>query len=107
MGLDSRAVEDATRGRAAAVRFLVRGVSMKKTAQELARAIDASVEGDGTVEITGVAAPERASSSELIFVEAAKHAERAASSSAHCVVAPEGISIAGKTVLRTKEAKVA
>ena len=80
---------------------------MKKTAQELARAIGASLEGDGTIEIAGVASPERASSSELIFVDAAKHAERAASSSAHCVVAPEGISIAGKTVLRAKEAKVA
>src|SRR4030095_9849606 len=62
MGLDSRAVEDATRGRTPAVRFLVRGDSMKKTVQELSREVGASFEGDGSIEITGIAAPERASS---------------------------------------------
>jgi len=57
--------------------------------------------------LTGVAAPERASSSELIFVDAAKHVERAAASAAHCVIVPETISMPGKTLLRAKEAKVA
>jgi len=80
---------------------------MKKTAAELARAIGAALEGDGSTELTGVAAPERASSGELIFVDAAKHLERAAASAAHCVVVPETISIPGKTLLRAKEAKVA
>jgi UDP-3-O-[3-hydroxymyristoyl] glucosamine N-acyltransferase len=80
---------------------------MKKTAQELARAIGASLEGNGSVEITGVAAPERASSGDLIFVDAAKYAERAAASAAHCVVVPEGVSAPGKTVLRVTNAKVA
>jgi UDP-3-O-[3-hydroxymyristoyl] glucosamine N-acyltransferase len=80
---------------------------MKKTAAELARAIGAALEGDGSTEMTGVAAPERASSSELIFVDAAKHVERAAASAAHCVIVPETISIPGKTLLRAKEAKVA
>jgi len=80
---------------------------MKKTAAELARAIGAALEGDGSTELTGVAAPERASSSELIFVDAAKHVERAAASAAHCVIVPETISIPGKTLLRAKEAKVA
>jgi UDP-3-O-[3-hydroxymyristoyl] glucosamine N-acyltransferase len=80
---------------------------MKKTAAELARAIGAALEGDGSTELTGVAAPERASSSELIFVDAAKHVERAAASAAHCVIVPETISMPGKTLLRAKEAKVA
>jgi UDP-3-O-[3-hydroxymyristoyl] glucosamine N-acyltransferase len=80
---------------------------MTKTAHELARALGASLEGDGSIEISGVAAPERASSGDLIFVDAAKHAERAAASAAQCVVVPEGISIADKTLLRAKEAKVA
>jgi len=79
---------------------------MKKTARELARAIGASLEGDGSVEITGVAAPERASSSDLIFVDATKHGERAEASAACCVVVPEGVAILGKTLLRAKEAKV-
>jgi UDP-3-O-[3-hydroxymyristoyl] glucosamine N-acyltransferase len=80
---------------------------MKRTAQELAQAVGATLEGDGSVELTGVAAPERASSNDLIFVERTKHAERAAVSAARCVVVPEEISVPGKTLLRAKEPKVA
>jgi len=80
---------------------------MKKTVAELAQALGASFEGDGSIELAGVAAPERASSTDLIFVDAAKHVARAAASGARCMVAPEGISLAGKTVLRAKDAKVA
>jgi UDP-3-O-[3-hydroxymyristoyl] glucosamine N-acyltransferase len=80
---------------------------MKTTAADLARKIGAAVEGDGSIELNGVASPERASSGDLIFVDTAKHTERAAASAAQCVVVPEGISVAGKTLLRAKEAKVA
>jgi len=80
---------------------------MKWTAGELAEAIGAHVEGDPAQEITGVAAPERAGAKELIYVEGAKHAERAASSASLCVVAPDGIALPGKTVLRSAKAKVA
>ena len=80
---------------------------MKTTAADLARKIGAAVEGDGSIELSGVASPERASSGDLIFVDTAKHTERAAASAAQCVVAPEGISVPGKTLLRIREAKVA
>ena len=80
---------------------------MKKTAQELALAVGAQLEGDDAFELMGVAAPERASSSDLIFVDAAKHVDRAAASAARCVVVPENISVPGKTLLRAKNAKVA
>src|SRR5258707_8086969 len=80
---------------------------MKWTAGELAKAIGAHLEGDGALEITGVAAPERAGARELIYVEAAKHAERAAGSAATCAVAPDGISLPGKTILRSAKSKVA
>jgi UDP-3-O-[3-hydroxymyristoyl] glucosamine N-acyltransferase len=80
---------------------------MTKTAGELAAAIGARVEGDSAVEISGVAAPERAGAHDLIYVEVAKHAERAAASAAQCVVAPEGLAFAGKTVLRSVAPKVA
>src|SRR5215467_13560026 len=103
MGMGPCAVEDAARGRTAAVRFLVRGVSMKRTAHELASAVGASLEGDGSIEINGVAAPERASSGDLIFVDSTKHAERAGTSAALCVVVTEGISIYFKTFGRHKE----
>ena len=80
---------------------------MKVTAKELAEKIGAQLEGDGALELTGVAAPERAGSKDLIYVEAAKHAERAVASAATCVVAAPGIELPGKTVLRNKQPKVA
>jgi UDP-3-O-[3-hydroxymyristoyl] glucosamine N-acyltransferase len=74
---------------------------MKRTAKELAEALGLKLEGDGAAEIAGIAAPERAGTRDLIYVEAAKHTPRAASSSAICVIAPEGITLPGKTVLRS------
>jgi UDP-3-O-[3-hydroxymyristoyl] glucosamine N-acyltransferase len=80
---------------------------MKRTAKELAEAIGARLEGDGAFEIAGVAAPERAGTRDLIYVEAAKHAQRAAASSAACVIAAEGLPLPGKTILRSTQPKVA
>jgi UDP-3-O-[3-hydroxymyristoyl] glucosamine N-acyltransferase len=80
---------------------------MKQTAKELAEAIGAIVEGDGSAEITGVGAPERAGTRDLIYVESAKHAPRAAASAATCAIADEGITLAGKTILRSNQPKVA
>src|SRR6202790_1291212 len=79
---------------------------MRWTAGELAKAIEARLEGDGALEITGVAAPERAGAKQLIYVESAKYAERAAGSAASCVVAAEGIALPEKTVLRIAKPKV-
>jgi len=78
---------------------------MKRIAKELAETLGAKLEGDGAVEITGVAAPERAGTRDLIYVEAAKHAARAVSSAALCVIAPEGIALPGKTILRSAHPK--
>lgn len=80
---------------------------MKLTAKELAEKIGAKVEGDGTLELTAVAAPERAGAKHLIYVEAAKHVDRAVASAAACVVANEGIALPGKTILRSVQPKVA
>jgi UDP-3-O-[3-hydroxymyristoyl] glucosamine N-acyltransferase len=80
---------------------------MRRTARDLAEAVGARLEGDGAVELAGVAAPERAGARDLIYVESAKHAERAATSDALCVIAAEGIALPGKTVLRSAQPKVA
>ena len=80
---------------------------MTKTAGELAAAIGAEVEGDRDFEVRGVAAPERAGVHDLIYVEAAKHAGRAGASAAACLIASEGITISGKTILRHAQPKVA
>ena len=77
------------------------------TAKSVAEAVGATLEGDGGIELRGVAAPERAGPHDLIYVEKAKHAERAAASAALCVVAAENISLPGKTLLRNKQPKVA
>src|SRR3981189_1493235 len=83
------------------------GSTMTKTAGELAAAIGAELNGDEKFELSGVAAPERAGAHDLIYVEAAKHAERAASSAAGCVIAADGITIRGKNVLRHARPKAA
>jgi UDP-3-O-[3-hydroxymyristoyl] glucosamine N-acyltransferase len=80
---------------------------MNYTAKQVADAVGAKLEGGAALELVGVAAPERAGAKHLIYVEAAKHAERALASDALCVVAPEGIALPGKTVLRSGKPKVA
>src|SRR5258707_8285031 len=93
-------------GRAIAIRFPVR-LKMRRTAKELAEAIGARLEGDGAIELAGIAAPERAGARDLIYVDAAKHAQRAAASAAACVIAAEGVEFSGKTVLRSAQPQVA
>jgi UDP-3-O-[3-hydroxymyristoyl] glucosamine N-acyltransferase len=61
-----------------------------RTAKEIAGMVGARVEGDGAVELISVAAP-----------------ERAAASAALCVIACEDVALAGKTVLRSAQPKVA
>jgi UDP-3-O-[3-hydroxymyristoyl] glucosamine N-acyltransferase len=80
---------------------------MTRTASELAQEIGAKIEGYSAVELRGVAAPERAGPHDLIYVETPKHVERAGASAALCVVAPDGVAIDSKTVLRHKHPKVA
>jgi UDP-3-O-[3-hydroxymyristoyl] glucosamine N-acyltransferase len=80
---------------------------MKYTAKDLAEASGAVLEGDGSLELAGVAAPERASSGDLIFVDSAKHTARVEASASKCVILPSGLTVAGKTALRAKDAKLA
>jgi UDP-3-O-[3-hydroxymyristoyl] glucosamine N-acyltransferase len=79
---------------------------MKYTVAELGKAIGARVEGGGALEVLGVAAPERAGSKDLIYVESFKNIARAVASSAICVVAADGVSLPGKTILRSPQPKV-
>ena len=80
---------------------------MNKSAKELAEAIGARLDGDGAMVLHGVAAPERASVADLIYVDSPKHAERAAASAAICVIAGEDARINGKTLLRHAQPKLA
>src|SRR5215813_5332875 len=80
---------------------------MNWTAEELGTAIEARVEGQAASEVGGVAAPEHAGAKDLIYVEAARHAQRAAASAANGVIAADGIALPGKTVWRSAKPKVA
>src|SRR5215472_8432222 len=80
---------------------------MRRTARELADALGTTLEGDGALEVAGVAAPERAATRDLIYVDSAKHAERAAASAALSVIAAEGLPLPGKSVLRSAHPKLA
>jgi UDP-3-O-[3-hydroxymyristoyl] glucosamine N-acyltransferase len=80
---------------------------MTRTARELGEAIGAKIEGDGAVELRAVAAPERAGPHDLIYLDAAKHVERASSSAAPCVIAGDGVNVSGKTVLRHRQPRLA
>jgi len=78
-----------------------------QTAKSLGEAVGARLEGDGAVELRGVAAPERAGPHDLIYVEKVKHSDRAVASAALCVIAADDVALPGKTVLRSALPKVA
>ena len=80
---------------------------MTKTAAQLAAELGAQIVGDGKVELRGIAAPERAGPYDLIYIDAAKHSDRAAASAALCVIADPQLTIKGKTVLRHSQPKLA
>ncbi len=80
---------------------------MKKTANELAAAIGATVDGDGSIALRDVAAPARAGAHDLIYVESPKYAARAAASAAVCAIAPLDVKLPGKTILRSSTPKLA
>src|SRR5215472_2273507 len=80
---------------------------MKITAKELARLLNARLEGDGGAMISGIGSPEDAGAEDLIYVEAEKHAARAQASAARCVVAAEGAPLKNKTVLIAAQPKLA
>lgn len=80
---------------------------MNRTAGELAEYLNARLEGDAQTLISGVASPERARASDLIYLDSARHVERAAASSSRCVIAPPGTRLSRKTVLESSNPKLA
>jgi UDP-3-O-[3-hydroxymyristoyl] glucosamine N-acyltransferase len=63
--------------------------AMKRSLREIAEAVDARLQGDGSVEVGGVASIESASRHDLVFVEEEKHLSRALQSGAGAVIAGE------------------
>jgi UDP-3-O-[3-hydroxymyristoyl] glucosamine N-acyltransferase len=80
---------------------------MKKTAKALAAAVGATIEGNGDLELSAVASPERAGPHDLIYADSSKNVPRTRASAAICVIAPPAVDLQGKTVLRTAAPKLA
>jgi UDP-3-O-[3-hydroxymyristoyl] glucosamine N-acyltransferase len=80
---------------------------MTRTARELAEFLACSVEGDGQAIVSGVAAPDSAGTTDLIYVETPRHLNRAAASGARCVLIAPGLALDGKTLLRAANPKLA
>ena len=80
---------------------------MTRTANELAQFLGCPIEGDGSMLVSGVAAPASARASDLIYVETLGHLNRAAASAARCVVISPGLEIPAKTLLRATNPKLA
>jgi UDP-3-O-[3-hydroxymyristoyl] glucosamine N-acyltransferase len=80
---------------------------MPRTALEIADYLDATLEGDPTVLVAGLAGPEQAAPTDLIYVESARQVVRAMASRAHCALAAPGVGLPGKTILRVPAPKLA
>src|ERR1700694_3481634 len=114
MALAASALENAAAGRVADLSRLTLRLSgneetriMTRTAHELAKFLACTLEGDGTAQLSGVAAPGSASAFDLIYVEKERHLDRAAASLARCVVIVPGLAVDGKTLLRAANPKLA
>jgi UDP-3-O-[3-hydroxymyristoyl] glucosamine N-acyltransferase len=80
---------------------------MTRSLQQIAEALDARLQGDGSVEIEGVASIASASSGDLVFVEEEKDLTRALQSSAAAVVAGEfAAASTGKPLLISSHPKL-
>jgi UDP-3-O-[3-hydroxymyristoyl] glucosamine N-acyltransferase len=80
---------------------------MNRTAADLAKYLGATLQGDGTVAIKGLASPENATATDLIYLDAPKFAARIENSAAMCVLAPPNTRAAGKTILELPDPKFA
>lgn len=80
---------------------------MTRKAGELAKHLGATIAGDPNIQVTGVAGPESAGGTDLIYVDSPKHAERAAKSAARCAIARRGVQLPGKTMIESGQPKLA
>ena len=72
---------------------------MDRTAGELAEYLGGKLEGEPLLPISGLAGPDQACATDIIYLDSVRHRARAASSMARCVLAQPGIRIEGKTII--------
>lgn len=80
---------------------------MSRTAGEVANYLRAVLDGDPAARITAVANPEQARAEDLIYVDSARHAPRAAQSAAACVLCTAEASLPDKSRIIVENPKLA
>jgi UDP-3-O-[3-hydroxymyristoyl] glucosamine N-acyltransferase len=82
---------------------------MKRSLQQVAAAVGARLQGDGSVEVEGVASLASASSGDLVFVEDEKNLDAASQSKAGAIIAGDFVKSlsSGKAVLISDQPKLA
>ncbi len=80
---------------------------MSRTAGELAQYLEAKLEGDPQLPLSGVAGPEQAGPEDVIYLASPRQRDRAASSPARCVIGRPGARVEGKTMLESASPKLA
>jgi len=80
---------------------------MSRTSGEIAQFLGAKLEGSAVIPMSGVASPERARESDLIYLDSPRHLNRASDSASRTVIAPPGTRITHKAVIETEDPKLA
>lgn len=80
---------------------------MPKTLSDIAEVLGGVIEGDGTTVIEGVAGLEDAGPGDIVFVENARHAQRAASTTASAAIVPHGVAVPGKPSVAVADPRLA
>src|ERR1700735_572414 len=80
---------------------------MTCTSGELAKFLGATIAGDSQISLSGMAMPEGARATDLIYIDSPRHKHRAEDSAAKCVLAPPGLQLKGKTTLSAENPKLA
>src|SRR5687768_11262836 len=77
------------------------------TAAEIARQLGGTVEGDGTIELTGFAAADAARKGDLTFAESETWFDRAQQSAASAILVGGEFKSPSKTLIRVPNARIA
>ncbi len=80
---------------------------MTKTVAEIAKSLGAELVGDASHLITGVASLTQAGSDQIAFVDAPERVEAALASAAGCLIVPPGVKSGSKTLIHSKNPKLA
>src|SRR5262245_36441306 len=75
--------------------------------RELAQWLGAGFEGDGDIDISGVAAIESAGPNDISFINNRKAAQQSKSSAAGCLIAPLDFTSRGRTIIRADSPRAA